>query len=143
MFVRFSRSACCGAFQAFTTALQYARTGFYKNILICAADVGTMFGDQDLDHDTRQKKAQSVNWLLIGDAAGAMIMRSFAPGEKPWGIEVIHSHIKAIGKGISPGFYMPAGGRFTSFQFRIANSQHNAFFQRGLRFWSSFLRAQF
>ena len=25
-----------------------------------------MYGDQDLAHDTREKKAQSVNWLLIG-----------------------------------------------------------------------------
>eukprot|EP01128_Nolandella_sp_AFSM9_P001628 TRINITY_DN1186_c0_g1_i1.p1 TRINITY_DN1186_c0_g1~~TRINITY_DN1186_c0_g1_i1.p1 ORF type:complete len:244 (-),score=50.29 TRINITY_DN1186_c0_g1_i1:249-980(-) len=106
------RSACCGAFQAFATALQFARTGYHKNILICAADCGTMFGDQDLDHDTRQKKAQSVNWLLIGDAAGAMIMRSFEPTEKPWGIEILHSHFKAIGKGVTPGFYMPAGGRY-------------------------------
>lgn len=109
------RSACCGAFQALTTARQYLLSGTYKTILVCACDVGTMYGDQELNDDSRHKKAQSVNWLLIGDAAGAMVLRGFEPNEKAHGIEIVCSKIKSIGKDKVPGFYMPAGGCINPF----------------------------
>ncbi len=37
------RSACCGAFQALTTARQFLLTGAYRTVLVCAADVLAVF----------------------------------------------------------------------------------------------------
>jgi len=55
--------------------------------------------------------ADVTNSLITGDAAGAMVLQSFAPGEEVHGMELLVSTIKSIGMDKVPGFYMPAGGR--------------------------------
>eukprot|EP01094_Clydonella_sp_ATCC50884_P016651 TRINITY_DN276_c0_g1_i1.p1 TRINITY_DN276_c0_g1~~TRINITY_DN276_c0_g1_i1.p1 ORF type:complete len:457 (+),score=176.33 TRINITY_DN276_c0_g1_i1:25-1371(+) len=105
------RSACCGAMQATITAMQYCRTGYYRTVAICGCDVGTIFGNLDKDSPTycRQDK---VNACMIGDGAGAFILRGFdkEAGEKPHGIEILYSTMNSIGMGKPFGMYLPLGG---------------------------------
>jgi len=105
------RSACCGAMQGLITAMQYLRTGYYRNVVVCGCDVGTVFGN--LDKDSPQYCRQDkVNACMIGDGAGALLLRGFdvESGEKPHGIEILYTRMNSIGMGKPFGMYLPMGG---------------------------------
>ena len=109
------RSACCGTFQGFVTGVQYCKTGFYRNVLVIGADVGSVYGDLELSGEDVKKK-DIVNAFLIGDGAGAVILRGFDENDEDiYGMEIEYTNIQSIGFGQEPGFWMPAGGWFELF----------------------------
>jgi len=103
------RSACCGSLTAFTTAIQYLQTGHYRTVAVVGCDVGSMFGNLDKDSETYTRE-DFVNALMIGDGAGAVILRGFSENEAPYGIEILHYHFRSIGTGKKPGMWLPLGG---------------------------------
>lgn len=72
----FYRSACCGSLTAMVTAIQYLQTGHYKTVAVCGCDIGSIFGNLDKDSDTYTRE-DFVNAMMIGDGAGAAILRGF------------------------------------------------------------------
>src|SRR5690606_38565077 len=50
------------------------------------------------------------NACMMGDGAGAFVMRAFDADETPYGFELLYTKLNSIGVGQSPGIYVPAGG---------------------------------
>src|SRR3990167_5986283 len=75
-FTTFFRSACCGSLTAMISAIQYLRTGYYKTIAVCGCDVGSIFGNLYKDSPVYERQ-DFVNAIMIGDGAGAAILRGF------------------------------------------------------------------
>ena len=57
------------------TAIQYL-TGHYRTVVVCGCDVGSIFGNLDKDSETYTRE-DFVNAMMIGDGAGAAILRGF------------------------------------------------------------------
>merc|ERR1712137_921768 len=103
------RSACCGSLTAVITAMQYLRSGFFKTIAVCGSDVGSIFGNLDKDSPNYERQ-DFVNAMMIGDGAGALILRGFAEDEEKYGIEILYAGLSSIGVGKKPGMWLPLGG---------------------------------
>ena len=48
--------------------------------------------------------------MMIGDGAGAVILRGFDEDEEPHGIEILYYGFSSIGLGKKPGMWLPLGG---------------------------------
>ena len=59
------------------TAIQYIRTGCFRTIAVCGCDVGSIFGNLDKD-SANYTREDFVNAVMIGDGAGAAILRGFS-----------------------------------------------------------------
>lgn len=104
------RSACCGALQGVITAIQYLQTGYKRTIAVAGCDIGSVFGNLDKDSATYTRQ-DFVNAVMIGDGAGALILRGFdKETEQAHGIEILHFGMNSIGPGKKPGMWLPLGG---------------------------------
>jgi 3-oxoacyl-[acyl-carrier-protein] synthase-3 len=88
-------ASCCGFVYALAIAANFVETGFYRHVLIIAADVMTRLVDFS-DRST---------CVLFGDAAGAAVI---GPAERE-GQEIIYSRLSADG-GRAPLIWAPGGG---------------------------------
>jgi 3-oxoacyl-[acyl-carrier-protein] synthase-3 len=79
---------------------------------VAGCEVGTVFGNLDCESPT-WTDSDRVNAAMIGDGAGALILRGFDPSipdDQLSGVEILYTKMNCIGMGKEPGMYLPAGG---------------------------------
>jgi len=107
------RSACCGTIQGTITAMQYLKTGYYNTIVVIGSDVGTVFGNLDSHSKTYDMhgKTDTVNAIMIGDGAAAIVLRAYdKDNTSAPGIEILHTVMNCIGMDKEFGMFLPGGG---------------------------------